>query len=530
MLTDFGLALAIGAVIVGTNAVAARTTVPAPVILVVLGSVYAAVPGPTIRISPSVLFDVVIPPLLYAAAIRTSLFGLQRNRGAVASLSVLLVLATTFAVGGAVSAAAGAGGISLGLGAAVVLGAAAASTDPVAALAIARRVGMPAGLTTLLAGEGLLNDAASLTLFAVGIEAVTGHGSAWSATGTFFAAVAGGVGFGLVVGWIVLRARRLLPEPTSHGILSLATPFLAYLPAQALHTSGVLAVVVCGLWLGHHSPAALPGESRLRITSVWDLVEALLQGFVFFLIGAQLSGVVSSIGVYPAAGIGLAVAATVVAVLGTRALWLWLGNRHVAGRVHLSLAVSGSGALGRNEMVVLWWSGSRGVVTLAAAFSIPVTAGGRPFPDRPLLVFCAYVLVLVTLLVQGSTLAPLARALRLPADGAEAHRRLAEARSAAVDAGIRRLEDLLEDDPQAQDVVASLRGRAEQRKERSEDRLASLEDEGEVETRSEVRRRLRAAMIDAEREELLRWRDAGRLPDRDLRVLQRELDYEEGVL
>lgn len=533
MLTDIGFALSVGVVIILAQLVATTTTIPAPVVLVVAGSASTVLPLPPLRIDPTVFFDLLIPPLLYAASIGTSLHGLVRNRGAVLSLSVLLVLATTFAVAGSVSAASTLGGAPIGLATAVVLGAAVASTDPVAAIAIARRVGMPVWLVTLLAGEGLLNDATSLTIFQVGVGAVRGHASMLAATGTFFAAAAGGVGFGILVAVFVLRVRRFLPDAISYGVLSLATPFVAYLPAQSLHTSGVLAVVVCGLWMGHRAPTALPGESRLQLNAMWQLIETLLQGFVFFVIGDQLGPAIRHVSVYPISAITLAVAATVGSVLVVRAMWIWVGNRRAVRTAHLGLEETNSRALERNESVVLWWSGSRGVITLAAAFSIPATAAGHPFPDRPLLLFCAYVLVLFTLLVQGTTLPAVARAMHLPKNGANARRRLAEARAAAVDAGLERLDELLEDEPQPDDVVSPLRARAALRRQRSEDRIAALDrpdGAAPAETRSHVRRRLRAEMIDAEHQELLRWRDAGRLPDRDLRRLQRELDYEEGML
>ena len=536
MLSEIGFALSVVAVIVIAQTVAARTTLPAPVLLVLVGSGYTVLPLPAMRIDPTVFFDLLIPPLLYATSIRTSLFGLRRNLGAVLSLSVLLVLVTTFAVAGALSMAAAATGVPMGFAAAAALGAAVAPTDPVAAVAVARRVGMPSWLLTLLAGEGLLNDATSLTLFLVATSAVAGNASMLSATGIFFADVAGGVAFGAVAAWLVQQVRRVVHDSATHAIVSLATPFLAYLPAEALHTSGVLAVVVCGLLMGHRSAVVLPGQSRLELGALWQVVDELLQGFVFFLIGDQLATTTRAAATYPSAAIGLCVGGTVGTVLAARALWIWAGNQRWVRRVHLGLAEERR-RLERSEMTVLWWSGSRGVITLAAAFSIPRVIDGHRLPDRPLLVLCAYLLVLFTLLVQGTSLSPISRLVRLPANGADRHRRLAEARVAAVDAGLQRLDELLQDDPQPEDVVAPLRQSASQRRQRSEDRLAMLgaEQDGQAngdrpESRTEIRRRLRMAMIDAQREELLQWRDSGRLPDRDLRTLQRELDHEEGLL
>jgi monovalent cation/hydrogen antiporter len=512
-------------VVVVANLLADRIRIPAPIILVVAGSIDTFLPGRDVSLRPDVVLYFVVPPLLYAAAVEASLFDIRANLRAVVSLSVLLVVATTFAVGGA-TALTGA----IPFGAAFVLGACVAPPDPVSAMAIARRVGLPRRLTTLIEGEGLLNDAAALTLLEVGIAAVSGHFSIAGASGLFVASVAGGVGIGFAIAVVIDQLRQYFDSPVVQGIVSLVVPYLAFIPAQAAHTSGVLAVVVCGLWLSHRSPVNQSAESRLQIRSLWRIVDFVLQGFVFLLIGQQLPLVFHEVERYSVGTLVAVSLLAVAAVLVVRPLWLVLGARAPGRLVGLSLDGPDGRPLSRREIVVLSWAGTRGVITLAAAFSIPLTVSGHPFPGRPLIIFGAYLVVLVTLLGQGLTFAPLVKRMRLVDTEEDELRAIALTRSAAVSAGLQRLDELIAQEPQAAPVVESLRRAADDQRQRAADRLRSLGETSEDETLTAVRGRLRREMIDAEREEILRWRDAGRLPDRGLRVLQQELDHEEGIL
>lgn len=262
------------------------------------------------------------------------------------------------------------------------------------------------------------------------------------------------------------------------------------------------------------------GATRLQTRAVWQLVEFVLEGYVFLLIGQQAPDVLDDLGRYPTSTVVGAAAATLGAVLLVRPLWLiWL-RRVTRG--------DDEEELGRREIVALWWAGTRGVITLATAFALPLA-----FPDRQLLLFCAYLVVLVTLVGQGLTFAPLLRALRLRADEAEERRVRAQARLAAVGAGLRRLHEMLDEEPIPDEVARRLRSAYEARRARAAERVRTLgEDEAldALARRTEVIGRLRRTMIDAEREELVRWRDAGRLPDASLRILQRELDLQEGSL
>jgi len=256
---------------------------------------------------------------------------------------------------------------------------------------------------------------------------------------------------------------------------------------------------------------------------VWALADFLLEGFVFLLIGDQFKVVIDGLGPYRPGTVAAALGVTVAAVLLIRPLWLFLTRRLVEGR--------GTGASTR-ELIALSWSGTRGVITLAAVFALPLEAHGRGFPDRDLLLLCAYAVVIVTLVGQGLTLAPLLRALQLGSPTADERRMRAAARVAAIDAALRRLEEIGSEEPRSA-VVARLedvyRGRRRHARERVAWAAGPTLDESEEET-IEAFGRLRRALLDAEREELMRWRDSGRITDTGFRALQRELDHEEGIL
>jgi Na+/H+ antiporter len=540
------LVLAAVAVLVGVRWVAERTGLPAAALLTLIGIGYALLPGPNITLDPDLVLTLVLPPLLYSAALDSSLTAIRRNLRTVVSLSVLLVLATALVIG--VGFGMFVAGATVAAG--IALGAAVAPPDPVAALAVGRKAGLPPRLITLIQGEGLLNDATALTILAVAISAAQGDGfSTPSALGQFLLASVGGVAAGVAVAYGVRPLRKLRADPLSSNAISLATPFVAYLLGEAVHVSGVLAVVVAGLIIGHHNPSWASGASRLQTGAVWRLVDFLLEGFVFLLIGQQLPNVIRGLGAYATSTIATASAITVGVVLLLRPLWLWL-TEHLPQSLHTRLTdqdLDGDGepdALGASpgrlsgrEIVVLSWAGTRGVISLAAIFTLPlVTDDGSPFPDRDLLLFCAFLAVLVTLVGQGLTFAPLVRALGLRADEADQARLRNEARIAAVEAALQRLDDM--EAEQHDDVddraIGALRTQLRSRLNRYRHRLDVLDsaEAGEIPLSPEYEAalRLRRAVIEAQRGELLAWRDVGKLPDESLRTLERELDHEEGLL
>jgi monovalent cation/hydrogen antiporter len=540
------LVLAAVAVLVAVRWVAGRTGLPAAALLTLVGILYAVLPGPNITLSPDLVLTLVLPPLLYSAALDASLGAIRRNLRTVVSLSVLLVLATALLIG--IGFALFVAGATLAAG--IALGAAVAPPDPVAALAVGRKAGLPPRLITLIQGEGLLNDATALTILGVAITAATGGDfSAPGALGEFLLAAVGGVAAGLLVAVAVRPLRKLRADPLSSNAISLATPFVAYLLGEAVHVSGVLAVVVAGLVIGHHNPSWASGASRLQTNAVWRLVDFLLEGFVFLLIGQQLPSVIDGLGQYDTSTIATAAGITVGVVLLLRPLWLWL-TEHLPQSLHMRLTdqdLDGDGEpdagyhqpgrLSGREIVVLSWAGTRGVISLAAIFALPLTTDtGAPFPDRELLLFCAFLAVLVTLVGQGLTFAPLVRALGLRADQADEARLRNQARMAAVESALELLDEAAHeqhDDVEDQAIVA-MRTQLDARLTRYRTRLALLEnaEAGEIpmSPQYEANLRLRRAVIGAQRDELVRWRDLGRLPDESLRILERELDHEEGLL
>jgi CPA1 family monovalent cation:H+ antiporter len=536
------------AVIVAVRWVAERTGLPAAALLTLVGIAYAFLPGPNISLQPEFVLTVVLPPLLYSAALDSSLTAIRRNLRTVVSLSVLLVLATALVIG--VGFGMFVAGATVAAG--IALGAAVAPPDPVAALAVGRKAGLPPRLITLIQGEGLLNDATALTILAVAVSAAQGDGfSTPAALGQFLLASVGGVAAGVAVAYGVRPLRKLRADPLSSNAVSLATPFVAYLLGESLHVSGVLAVVVAGLIIGHNNPSWASGASRLQTDAVWRLVDFLLEGFVFLLIGQQLPTVIRGLGDYASSTIVTASAITVGVVLLLRPLWLWL-TEHLPQSLHTRLTdqdldgdgepddlgtPTSPGRLSGREIVVLSWAGTRGVISLAAIFTLPlVTDDGSPFPDRDLLLFCAFLAVLVTLVGQGLTFAPLVRSLGLRADAADQARLRNEARIAAVEAALRRLDEMEAEQHDDVDdrVITALRTQLRTRLNRYRHRLDLLDstEAGEIPLSPEYEAavRLRRSVIEAQRGELLRWRDVGRLPDESLRTLERELDHEEGLL
>ncbi|RBY90824.1 sodium:proton antiporter [Blastococcus sp. TF02A-26] len=548
------LLLAAVGVTVVVHWVAERTGLPGAALLTLVGIGYAYLPGPNVELDPHLVLTFVLPPLLYSAALDSSLLAIRKNLRTVVSLSVLLVLATALVIG--IGFSLFVAGATLAAG--IALGAAVAPPDPVAALAVGRRVGLPPRLLTLIQGEGLLNDATALTILTVAVAAAEGEGfSTPSAAGQFLLAAAGGVAAGLVVAFGIRPLRRLRHDPLSSNAISLATPFVAYLLAEQVHVSGVLAVVVAGLVIGHNAPYWQSGQSRLQTRAVWKLVDYLLEGVVFLLIGQQLPQVIENLGDYETSTVVIAVSITIGVMLLLRPLWLllteylpgWMGTRlggqgsdedqpTVAGPSATAFGgLRRTGRLSGREITVLSWAGTRGVISLAAIFTLPLTTdAGDPFPDRDLLLFCAFVGVLVTLVGQGLTFAPLVRRLGVRADAADAARLRNEARAAAVRAGLVRLDEL--DADQHSDLedraIDGLRTALQGRLDRYERRLSVLQfaEGGEIPVSPEYEAALgvRRAVLDAERQELLRWRDAGRLPDESLRALQRELDHQENLL
>lgn len=515
----FGLAAL--AVVIGARRLAEVIHVPFTVLLTVIGGVYALLPGPNVALRPHVVLTAIIPPLLYNAALQASLLDIRRHLRPIISLSVGLVLATALVIGAALPLAVG----GLGMAAAVALGAAVAPPDPVASLSVGRRVGLPARLTTVIEGEGLLNDATALTLLQVAVAAATGAGfSMLFAVGDFVLAAAGGVAVGAAIALLLASIRSLREDALLVNAVSLGTPFVCYLAGEELHVSGVLAVVVAGLIAGHRAPRTETSSGRLQVNAVWRLINFLLEGLVFLLIGQQVPGVVNTLRRFDTTTLLAATAVTLGVVLFLRPLWL-AGSQLLPTRFGFT-PQGGPQRFTAAELTLLSWSGTRGVITLAAAYSLPLT-----LPQRDLLLYCAFVIVTVTLLGQGLTYAPLARRLGVRASRADGIRERNQARLAAVEAALAHLDSLVEvSDSVREGMLASLAER-QRRYQHRLDALVALED-GDIALSDEYLTAVdaRRSIIDAQRDELLRWRDSGRLSENDLRRLQSELDHQESQL
>jgi Na+/H+ antiporter len=508
---------------------ARRLNLSEPLLLVVAGIAAGLLPGvPEYRLEPDVVLYFILPPLLFAAAWQSSVINFRQNIRPIGLLSVGLVLFTTFAVGFAVHAALP----QLPLAAAFAFGAIVSPPDAVAATAVGRTVGLPRRLVTILAGESLVNDATALTALRVTVgAAVAGGFSIWTGIGEFLVAAVGGVLVGLVLALLGERLLQHLHDPVLENTLVLLLPFVAFAVAEELgldgyHGSGVLAVVTAGLYLGHRSPRRQTAATRLQGTEVWRIIEFLLESVVFALIGLQLPAVLREL---PNSSMGTIVTAAAVALLVTiaaRFVWMYPAT-YLPRRIPSVAARDASPPW--TYPTVLAWAGMRGVVSLAAAFGLP-----DEFPEKNLVLFLTFVVVVGTLLIQGLTLPALIR--RLGVTGTEEQQdriREAGAQHAAANAALARLDRELESDGSVpDDVVSRLREKAEIRQLGAWERLGGRgsADGAAIEPPTVSFRRLRRAMIDAEREVFIDLRDRGQIDDEVLLRVQRELDLEESIL
>ncbi|SDC80278.1 monovalent cation:H+ antiporter, CPA1 family [Geodermatophilus telluris] len=505
------------------TALARRLGVSAPLVLVVVGLALSFVPGvPDYALDPELILTLVLPPLLYSAALDSSYLRLRANLRAIGMLAVGAVLCTTLAVGLAAWWLVP----GLPLASALVLGAVVAPPDAVAATAVGRRLGLPRKVMTILGGESLVNDATALTAFrvAVALAAGAGYGIA-EGLGVFVLAAAGGAAIGWALGWLVHRARMALGDGVLESALGLLVPFVGFVVAEEVHASGVLAVVLAGLYLGHRSPQADP-VARLQDRAVWQAADTVLEATVFALIGLQLPAVVAGVGPDLGTLTGVGLALVLVALLARVAFVFPTTYLRPLARRR-----PGWRPVPWTHPAVVSWAGMRGVVSLAAAAGIPLTTmSGAPFPGRAEVLYLTFVVTVGTLLLHGLTLPALIRRLGVQAseDSADALAE-AQAQSDAGRAATARLDALDDGDPLHAQAVTELRQRIEARTNAAWERLGGPV-RGGGETPSARYRRLRRAMLEAEREVFVRHRDQRRIDDEVFRRVQHELDLEEVTL
>lgn len=484
-----------------------RSGVPYPVVLVVGGLVIGLVPGlPSPEVDPDIILFVFLPPLLYAAAIGVSTSELKANAKPIGLLAVGLVLVT-------IAAVAAVANVVLGIpwAAGFVLGAVLGPTDPVSAAAVLDRLGVTGRAKTILKGESLVNDASGLTAYRLAVAAVgASAGSVFEITGKFVGVALGGIAIGLVVGWVFAHLRRIVTDPSLDVALSLLTPFVAYVPAEEVHVSGVLATVTAGLFIGARSLDIIEPSTRLRTLAFWESTAFLLDGLLFVLIGLQVPTIIERIEDADFVTLGLYALLITAVVMGVRALWMLV----IPTFLHSDTT--------RAERVVIAWSGMRGGVSLAVALAIPVD----DFPNRDLVIFVAYATIVLTLVLPGLTLSTLVK--RLGLQQSEEHKRQdAEARLKLTQAALDRLDELEDEAPDH--VVQRLRDRYGSRLERLEARVEGHQDE---DGQTDVARagKLMAEMIEAEREVLRGMRREQEYPTDVLREMERELDLDDSRL
>jgi monovalent cation/hydrogen antiporter len=518
-LVVFALLLGVAAL-----AVLARVLgVPYPITLVVGGSVIGFIPGvPEVELEPDLVLLIFLPPLLYGAAFFTSLRDLRTNARAIALLSIPLVGVTMVAVAVVAHEV-----IGLGWGESFVLGAIVSPTDAVAPTEIMRRIGAPRRLVTVVEGENLTNDWTALVLYRFAVAAVvTGSFSLVEATGKFVLTGLGGLLVGLVAGRIIREVRSRLDDPPTEITISILSGYAAYLPAEELGASGVIAAVTVGIYMGWHTPQLTTPIMRIQGVSVWEILTFLLNAVLFLLIGMQLPTVIEDISGYSAGELifwGLLISAVVIVV---RLLWGFTVPYLI--RALDRRAIQRARRASWQQRLVIGWAGMRGSVSLAAALALPLeTDAGAPFPARELIILLAYVVILVTLVGQGLTLGPLIRRLGVEDDGSE-EREEVLARVRLAEAAIARIEELTDEDWTRPDTLERVRGMYDYRRRR----FAAREDgDGDhYEERTGAYQRLMQELFDAQREELIGMRNRGDISDEVRRRVERELDLEESRL
>ncbi len=496
------------ALVLACSWVCERLELPEPLVLIGVGIAVSYLPGvPEFHLDPDLVLLGLLPPLLFSASIQTSLIDFKANRRVIILLSVGLVVFTTVGVGLLVHALLP----SVGWAGAFAIGAVVAPPDAVAATAIGRRIGLPRRIVTILEGESLLNDATALVALRTAIAATVVAVTARSVLVDFIVAAGGGILVGLAFYALIGGIRRHLSDPVLDSGLSFLTPFAAYVVAEEIEASGVIAVVVAGLLLGHRAPVLQTAMSRLLERSNWRTIGFLLESSVFVIIGLQARSIISHAAEDTLSHGDLVVLCglTLVAVIALRLAWVF-GARTFLGKGRQRPPAS--------YVLLVGWAGMRGVVTLAAAFTIPLD-----MPHRSVLLLIAFVVTVGTLFLQGLTLPWLARRLGVPPpDPAEDARARAELLSEAAVAGLAALDRMEQET--AHPTAAVLRDRVERRDQIAWAHLAEDDDSGEV----YARRRL--AMLAAERERVLEIRSTGAVAHEVVEDVLGMLDVEESML
>lgn len=501
-------------VLIGTT-IGGRYSVAPPVLLIAMGALLGLLPPFShVVLEPEVVLLLFLPAILYRESLVISLREIRANFAVITLLAVALVILTTVAVAYAAQA------LGVEPAAAWVLGAVLAPTDAAAVAGLAKR--MPRGILTTLRAESLINDGTALVLFSVAVGVIAGGAvpGAPGLVGRFVGSAAAGVVAGLVVGGAAVFIRKHVDDPLREGGISILTPFVAFLLAESVHASGVLAVVVAGLLLSYAAPRVIRARSRITAFAFWDLSTFMINGSLFVLLGMQVPRSLRSITSHsPMQSLGIAMVVTSVVVL-TRMTWVHLSTsalQAVERRVSRR-----AGRFDWRVRTAAGWAGFRGAVSLAAALAVPVaTSAGTPVHERDLIIFVTVTVIVLTMLIQGTTLPAVVGWAGLMGDR-EREDEVRWARIRATEAALSALPQVAVDVGASPDTVERLRSDYQEHL----DEARTPRSEQNVQER-EAARRLRLGVLEEKRREITRLRDTNKIDDAVLREVQAALDIEE---
>jgi monovalent cation/hydrogen antiporter len=498
---------------------------PSPIVLVVCGLLVGLLPGlPAVELDPDLIFFLFLPPLVYGAGFNSSPRDLRLQARKIGVLALGLVAATTVAVAVAIKLVVP----GFGWAEAFVLGAILAPTDPVAAVAIMQRLRVDPHLSAVIEGESLVNDGTGLVLYRLAVGAtVSGTFSLLHGAWQLVATGVGGVAIGLVVGWLVNRLRGRVDDAPIEITLSLFTPYAAYIAAEAIGASGILAAVSVGLYLGARREGLFSATARIEAQGFWNALMFILESTLFLLMGLQFRDVANGIEDLDAGRVTLTVVVTFVVVLGLRVAWMFsvgpLLRRLIPGEPK-----GEPPELSAGERLIAGWSGMRGAVSLAAALAIPASIdAGTGFPQRELIVFTVFCVIVAGLLLQGLTLPALIRVTGVGRDEADDAADEARARAAAAEAALDRLREM-EREGDDERATGHLRELYEARLEHARAPQDERGDEGREHV--EAFQRLREELLRSERSALHELHARGEISEEALRTVERDLDLQEARL
>jgi Na+/H+ antiporter len=502
--------------------VARKIRVPYPVLLTAGGIALALIPGlPTIRLEPQLVFNLFLPPLLYPAAVFTSWRDFRRNLRPILLLATVLVVLTMTATACLVHSVAG-----LPLAVGFVFGALISPPDAVAALAVTQNLRVPRKIIVILEGESLVNDATSFISFRFAVAAVmTGSFSLAQASSQFLFVAAGGICVGLAVGWLATQVQKRLDDPPVQTMFSLLTPYVAYFSGERLHVSGILAVVIAGIYYGWRAPRILSARMRLQALPVWEMVVFILNGVLFMLIGLQLPEAIRALA--PGSAFQVAKLTILVLVVIVLVRFVWMFGVNYLPRL-LSRRFRRRAPLPWRHTALMAWTGMRGADSLAGALAIPFfLPSGQAFPGRDLILLLTFCVIFGTLALQGLTLTPLVRWLKIVDDHVtEKEERLA--RLKANEAALSRLEAVNSMHQARPETIERLRSeyldRIQQLRsgERHEERITRLFSADFEELAREA--------LQTERETVITLRSEEAISDQAFRRIQRDIDLAEARL